>query len=207
MVKLSCGMKPLLFAICTLFLALPSHGADFVTPAPKPKLKLAADGFPSGHSTPEGTACDLARAFIANDAALFTTTCVPAYGNDTVRDEYKAFLHGVVESFLKTRSLKLDPAPDNPKTVVKVFAARHLSREGPVTYGRVAFDFQDVMFVDVDAQLNNGEHAVNRTLVVKAKDGQWYVHPAPQLSTLLSEGLDDEGPSTQDFSAVYDLER
>ena len=200
-------MKPLSLALCAILLTLPCYGADLSTPAPKPKLKLAADGFPSGHATPEGTACDLARAFIANDAALFTTTCLPPYGNDTVRDEYKTFVHGVAESMVKTRVFKLDLAADGPKSIFKVFAARHLSHPGPVTYGQVAFDFQDVMFVDIDGLLNNGEHAINRTLVVRMKDGQWYVHPAPQLSTLLSEGLDDEGPSMQDFSEGYDLER
>jgi len=187
-----------------LLLALPCQAAD-PTPPPKPTLKLAADGFPTGHATPEGAACDLARAFITTDAALFTTTCLPAYGDQPLQNSYKEFLHGVVESFLKLKALKLDPAPDNPKSITKVFAARHLSREGLVDRAREAFGFQDVAFVDVDAVLNNGEHAINRTLVIKNKDGQWYAHPTPELSPQLSDGLDDESPSTQTFAEVYDL--
>ncbi len=195
------------FCILMVFLlALPCR-ADDPTPIPKPKLKLAADGFPTGHATPEGVACDLARAFITTDAALFTTTCQPAYGDATLQNAYKDFLHGVIESFLKIKAIKLDPDPYNPKAIAKVFAARHLSQPGPATYGRTTFGFQDVAFVDVDALLIDGEHAVNRTLVVKAADGQWYVHPTPEISPSLSEGLDDESPSTQNFTDVYDLER
>ena len=187
-------------------LAPPCRAADPAPPS-KPKIKVAADGFPAGHATPEGTACDLARAFITTDAALFTTTCLPAYGDPTLQNSYKDFLHGVIESFLKLKALKLDPAPDNPKSIAKVFAARHLSRDGLADRAREAFGFQDVAFVDVDAVLNNGEHAVNRTLVVKDKDGQWYAHPTPELSPQLSDGLDDESPSTQGLTDVYDLAR
>ena len=197
-------MKNFLFALVACLLVLPCR-ADDPTPTPKPKLKVATDGFPAGHATPEGVACDLARSFITTDAALFTTTCLPAYGDQATQDAYKDFLHGVIESFLKLRSLKLDPAPDNPKSIAKVFAARHLSREGLIDRAREAFGFQDVAFVDVDAVLNNGEHAINRTLVIKAKDGQWYAHPTPELSPILSDGLDDESPSTQTFAEVYDL--
>ena len=47
-----------------LFVALSPNWAADPTPSPKPKLKVVADGFPAGHATPEGVACDLARAFI-----------------------------------------------------------------------------------------------------------------------------------------------
>jgi hypothetical protein len=40
----------------------------------KPKLRVAADGFPSGHDTPAGAACDLARSFINRDDKLFSST-------------------------------------------------------------------------------------------------------------------------------------
>jgi hypothetical protein len=45
--------------------------------------------------------------------------------------------------------------------------------------------------------LQNGEPYTNRTLVVKAADGKWYVHPAPHLDGLLSEGLNDETKSKE----------
>ncbi len=203
-------MKNFLLVLAALLLALPCRADDPTptpTPTPKPKLKVAADGFPAGHATPEGVACDLARAFITTDAALFTTTCLPAYGDQPLQDSYKEFLHGVIESLLKLRALKLDTDPYNPKAIAKVFAARHLSREGLVSRSHEAFGFLDVAFVDVDALLKDGEHAVNRTLVVKNKDGQWYAHPMPELSPVLGDGLDDESPSTRDFSDVYELER
>ena len=201
-------MRNLLLVLAVLLLAPPCRADEPTpTPTPKPKLKVAADGFPAGHATPEGAACDLARAFITTDAALFTTTCLPAFGDDTLQNTYKDFLHGVVDSLLRIKSLKLDTDPYNPKAIAKVFAARHLTKPGPAAYGRTTFGFEDVAFVDVDAELKDGEHAVNRTLVVKNKDGQWYAQPTPELSPQLGDGLDDESPSTQTFTDVYDLER
>jgi len=50
------------------------------------------------------------------------------------------------------------------------------------------------MFADIGVCLHNGERAMNRTLVMKDKDGRWYVHPAPDVSPLLSEGLNEEKP-------------
>ena len=47
----------------------------------KPKLKVAADGLPSGHDTPEGAACDLARSFINRDEKLFSTTPIRLYAD------------------------------------------------------------------------------------------------------------------------------
>lgn len=61
------------------------------------------------------------------------------------------------------------------------------------------------MFVDVGVFLQNGETALNRTLVVKDRDGKWYVHPDPRSDPLLSQGLNDENPSTKDFSEYYDV--
>ena len=56
------------------------------------------------------------------------------------------------------------------------------------------------MFVDVSALLQNGETRLCRTLVIKNKEGKWLVDPQPESSSLLSEGLDDETPSTQEFA-------
>jgi len=42
----------------------------------KSALVVSADGFPSGNATPEGAACDLARAFIKTDAELFKKSCI-----------------------------------------------------------------------------------------------------------------------------------
>ena len=172
----------------------------------KPKLRVASDGLPSGHDTPEGAACDLARAFIAHDDELFASTSIRLYGGGVGREAYSKFLQQTVES-IKAEAAEKQPSPQGPKSIGKVFAARHLSKSGPVSYGNAAFGFEDIMFVDVGVYLQNGERAMNRTMVIKDKDGKWYVHPAPYVSPLLSEGLNDEGNSVLDITDVYQLER
>jgi hypothetical protein len=173
---------------------------------PKPKLKVAADGLPSGHDTPEGAACDLARAFIKRDVGLFTNTCIRFYSGGESRTNYQAFLETKIQS-IKDEAAKKEPSPFGPKAIGKVFAARHLSRDGPASYGYASFDFQDVMFVDVGVYLQNGERGLTRTLVIKDSDGNWYVHPAPHVSPLLSVGLNEEDKSTQDFTNAYTIEK
>lgn len=172
----------------------------------KPKLRIATDGFPEGHDTPEGVAADLARAFINRDAALFSSTCVRVHGGGTGRESYIKFLHERVED-IKQEATKKVPSPFGPKAIGKVFAARRLTKDGPASFGYAAFEFQDVMFVDVGVYLQNGETALNRTLVVKDRDGKWYVHPDPRSDPLLSEGLNDEKPSEKDFSQAYDIQK
>ena len=176
------------------------------SPVTKEKLNVAADGFPSGHSTPEGAACDLARAFIKRDSTLFTNTCVPPYGGGKGPEEYAAFLKSTVES-MKTEAAKKEPSPGGPKSIAKVFAARHLTKNGPASYGYAVFNFKDIMFVDVGCLLQNGDRCLNRTLVIKDKDRKWYVHPMPDVSPLLSAGLNDESGSKVDFSDAYQLEK
>jgi len=88
-----------------------------------------------------------------------------------------------------------------------VFAARHLSKEGPASYGYASFDFQDVMLVDIEVMLQSGASHLRRTMVIKDRDGKWYVHPVPDVSPLLSDGLCDERTSVQLFTETYDIER
>jgi hypothetical protein len=47
---------------------------------------------------------------------------------------------------------------------------------------------------------------MNRTLVVKDRDGKWYVHPDPSADPLLSNGLNEEKASVLDLTDVYELE-
>jgi hypothetical protein len=192
-------MRTLTTFICIFTVILCSAAADTTT---KPKLKVAADGFPSGHDTPEGAACDLARAFIKRDAALFTNTCIRLYGPA----DYAAFLTNTVAG-MKAEAAKKEPSPGGPKSIGKVFAARHLSKDGPASYGYASFEFQDIMFVDVGVFLQDGGHALNRTLVIKDRDGKWYVHPMPSASPLLSAGLNDEAASKQDFAEAYEIDK
>jgi hypothetical protein len=172
----------------------------------KPALKVEKDGFPGGHATPEGAACDLARAFIRRDAALFKSTCIKPFDGGENRKKYEAFLTQTAQQINK-EAAKTTPSPNGPKTIGKVFAARHLSRNGPASYGYAVFGFKDVEFVDVGVFLHNDRRALNRTLVIQEADGKWYVDPLPSASPLLSEGLNDEAASTQDFTEVYTIKK
>jgi hypothetical protein len=173
----------------------------------KPKIKVAADGFPAGHDTPEGVACDLARAFIKRDTTLFTNTCIKLYAGGKGPEDYAKFLQSTVES-MKKEAAKKEPSPRGPKSIGKVFAARHLSKSGPASYGYASFDFQDIMFVDVGVFLHDGKQSLNRTLVIKERDGKWYAHPLPTAgSGLLGDGLNDESASEKDFSGAYEVQK
>jgi hypothetical protein len=189
--------------ICVLSAGVCCVAADI---AAKPKLKVAADGLPSGHDSPEGVACDLARAFIKRDVGLFTNTCIRMYSGGESRTNYQAFLEARIQR-IKDEAAKKEPSPFGPKAIGKLFAARHLSKGGPASYGYASFDFQDVMFVDVGVYLQNGERSLTRTLVIKDRDGKWYAHPAPDVSPLLSMGLNEEDKSTQDFTDAYTIEK
>jgi hypothetical protein len=190
-------MKTLVAAIVAALVVLSGVDARGIS---KPRLQVAPDGFPSGHSTPEGAASDLARAFIRRDSALFRSACVRLYGPAA----YSEFLEKVIES-MRQEAAKATPSPSGPKSIAKVFAARHLTQNGPASYGYATFGFQDVMFVDVGVVRHSGAPALNRTMVIKDKDGEWYVHPVPSVSPLLSAGLNEESGSEQDFSEVYDV--
>jgi hypothetical protein len=168
----------------------------------KPKVRVAGDGFPTGQDTPEGTASDLARAFMMRDAAQFRSVCIRPYGAGQARAEYVEYLEGVTNHLQQEKG---SPAPDNPKKIVKVFTARHLSKNGPASYGYAAFDFQDVMFVDVEVVLHSGTRHLRRTMVIKDTDGKWYAHPAPDVSPLLSYGIYEESASVQLFADAYDV--
>jgi hypothetical protein len=170
----------------------------------KPKLKVAADGFPAGPTTPEGAATDLTRAFMQRDAAMFRKVCIRPYGEGQGRAEYTSYLDGVSDHLRRATE---KPSPDDPKKIVSVFAARHLSKNGPASYGYAAFDFRDVMFVDVEVMLQNGNRHLQRTMVIKDRDDKWYVHPMPDVSPLLSYGLYEESASLQAFTDVYEVER
>jgi hypothetical protein len=165
----------------------------------EPRLKVANDPFPSGQNSPEGVASDFARAFIRRDAGLFRRITIPPYGGDETRSKYVLFLQETSDTFAN-KARGAQASPQDPQKITKVFAARHLSKNGPRSYGNAAFGFTDVMFVDVEVLLNDGRSFVKRTLVIKDRDAKWYVHPLPTLSPLLSAGWEQETVSSQTFS-------
>lgn len=173
--------------------------------ATKPKIKVAADGFPSGHDTPEGAACDVVRSLINRDEKLFSSTCIRLYTGDNGPAAYAQFLRETIQNIRKEARRK-EPSPLGPKSIGKVFASRHLTKTGPVSYGYAAYGFQDIMFVDVGVYLYNGERSMMRTMVIKDRDSKWYVHPDPSASPLLSEGLNEEKASVLDLTDVYEIE-
>jgi hypothetical protein len=187
-------------AILTLILAC-TAGANATA---RPKLKVAPDGFPTGQTTPEGAASDLARAFMQQDGKLFQNVCIPPYGAGQSRADYTAYLAGVIDHFKQQKEHA--PSPDIPVKITKVFAARHLSKEGPASYGYASFDFQDLMFVDVEVLLGSGKLHLRRTLVIEDRDRKWYALPVPDVSPLLSDGLYDQSSSVQPFSDIYSVE-
>jgi hypothetical protein len=193
-------MKLIAAAALAICLSCSCLAADH---AEKPSIKVDTDGFPRGRESPEGAAVDLARAFIARNEKLFLNSCIPPFGAGESRGKYEDFLARVATE-IRDEAVKKEASTGGPEKIGKVFAARHLSAGGPASYGYAAFDFQDIMFVDVGVFLHDGGSALNRTLVIKDK-GNWYVHPAPELMPLLSMGLNDEGRSSEDFSQAYEV--
>jgi hypothetical protein len=172
----------------------------------KPPLKVASDGWPAGHATPEGIACDFARAFIKRDPALLTNSCLRPFGDDELRKKYQEFLGSTIDG-IKQEAARVTASPGGPKQIGKLYAARPFSKSGPASYGRASFGFQEVEFVDVGVFLQSGAPSVTRTLVVQGKNGLWYVDPAPRLTPLLSDGLNDEAKSTKDFTQAYAVQK
>lgn len=173
--------------------------------AKKPILRVGKDGLPSGHATPEGAACDLARAFIQHNPTLFKSACIKPFGGAQTQKEYRDFLQKTAQS-IAADAKQAAPSPNGPKAIGIVFASRHLSKSGPASYGYATFDFKDVQFVDVGVFLQSGQRAMNRTMVIQASDGKWYVYPTPTAMPLLSAGLSQEANSTKELKDVYTLQ-
>lgn len=161
----------------------------------------ASDRFPSDLATPEGAACEFARAFIRRDPVLFGDTVLQPFGRGESRARYEAFLIGA-KSAISEESRR--PADRGPREITNVFAARSMSRSGPASYAYSAFGFADVKFVDVVVAMHGGGTATKRTLVVKDSAGRWHVHPEPSIHPLLSAGLDDESPSKVELPRLKD---
>lgn len=151
--------------------------------------------FPSGQDSPEGVACDMAQAFINADKILWLKINNPTL----TRPNTKAndFVENISKQMEEMAQIDIKDRP-GPKEILRVYKARHLSMNGPASYGYAVFNFEDVMFVDVVALNSDGTEFLNRTLVVKDKS-KWYVVPRPDLVSLLSWGLNSESESIDLF--------
>lgn len=172
-------------------------------PKPEPEPEVQADpsgaisskvepDYPTSGTTPEGAACDLARAFIKPDAELFRSACLSLPHNE----EYTAFITEMANQIDAMSDQPLQQSA-GPKAITKLYQARPLSLSGPASYGYAILNLHDVQFVDVEAELWDGSPHINRTLVVKLPSGQWRAMPRPDLVPLLSAGLNTEPDSTE----------
>lgn len=168
--------------------------ADATSSAPKPSI--GADGFPTGQNSPEGAACDLARAFVRADSAQFRSACVPLKRGSSSGDAYNNFLDQVGAQMDRMQGQELSQF-GGPKEILRVYQARRLSRSGPASFGFAVMNLDEVMFVDVETTMWDGSVTLTRTLVVRAEGNQrWYAMPRPDLYPLLSDGLNEETDST-----------
>ncbi|MCA9281459.1 MAG: hypothetical protein KDA30_05430 [Phycisphaerales bacterium] len=171
------------------------------TQAETPKIVGGDDGFPTGQSTPEGVACDLARAFIDPNAELFRTVCLPTRRGSKSGDAYNDFLDGMSAQMEQVKG-KTPQELGGPTHIETVYKARHLSMDGPASAGYALMQLSDVMFVDVVTPLWNGQEYTNRTLVVQREsDGKWYAMPRPDIYSMISAGLNSESSSTELWTA------
>lgn len=157
------------------------------------------DPFPTGQDKAEAVAADYARAFAKGDADLLKRVVVRNFMSGRPGEEYARFQRELADHVGNKTMSKSDP--NNPEKIVKVYAARHLTKQGPASTGYALSGFQDVVFVDVVVRLRSGSEFTQRTLVIKDRDGKWYVDPRPDLSPLLSGGLDEESPSKRVFGS------
>ena len=161
-------------------------------PEPATSTSLETE-FPSGQDSPEGVACDMARAFINADKNLWMKINHPTLTNNY--PQAKEFVEDMAAQM--DEMAKIDPEDRlGPIEILRVYKARHLSMNGPASYGYAMFNFEDVMFVDVVALDSDGLEYPNRTLVIKDKS-KWYAIPRPDLYELLSAGLNSESISTE----------
>ncbi len=163
-----------------------------------PKTRAAsqpAAALPSGPSSPEGVACDLALAFIKNDYALFKSTCIKPLGKGSGATQYREFLDHMHQQFAHVATLESIPQ-QAPAKINKVFKARLLSLSGPSSYAYSFFNFHALRFVDVLTENGLGEQFNCRTLVLMDSSNNWHVLPYPPAYPLLSDGLNEESAST-----------
>ncbi|MEA3210516.1 MAG: hypothetical protein QOE70_3573 [Chthoniobacter sp.] len=154
---------------------------------------LGAAELPSGQNTPEGVACDAIMAYIRSDSAAWLATLVrPIYGEEGNR-QYEEFKKQMVAD---TDQRKVDPTFKPPR-IVRCFKAREFSLNGPGSAAYAFFEFTGNMFVDVIVETTQGKIQCFRYHVLLDKDKKWYFEPRPDLSQLLSMGLNGEADSTE----------
>jgi hypothetical protein len=167
------------------------------------EYKTAGDGFPTGSNTPEGAACDAVRGYLNSDHELWLSTTAPAYiygdknnpeGAKQV-EQYEEFKEKMVKKIKENAK-----NPDLPKMkILKVYKARNFSLNGPGSMAYALFKLSGNMFVDILVDMGNEKTQTVRYQVLADKDKKWFFNPRPDLSRLLSMGLNKESKSTVEW--------
>lgn len=179
--------------------AAPAKSAATVAvPAPVPAAPAAA-AIPSGQTTPEGVACDLARSFVTSDSKLLRASCFVITPGTPERDAYNNYLDQTVMLMDVGNAVPSDNR-DWPGAITRVYRARNLSSAGPAAFGLDQLGLTAVRFVDLRVTLRAGTAALRRTLVVQDEGSKlWFAVPHPEHFPKLSEGLNEEAESTEEW--------
>jgi hypothetical protein len=157
------------------------------------------DVFPSGSATPEGAMADFARANIAADTNMLAATCLPAsyLPESPLQRKYEQQLTSMAARF-KEEAARVEKTPTWPETIRRVFKARHMSQGGPASLAYALVDLQDLLFVDVEVVLHNGEAQTYRNLAARTPKGEWRVVTYPPLFMPSVAALFGEPASTEE---------
>lgn len=164
-------------------------------PPPVPAIATPAPQLPSGNSTPEGAAVDLARAFIQSDAATFRALCWNAGGKPP--QHYQRFIESVARDIEDAKKLGRQVGGAS-FSISKVFKARDCRlKDSAFLECCTAFGVLDVRLVDIETPLW-GRACRIRTLVVRQQsDQRWYVILWPDAFRALAIELYAEPDSTE----------
>lgn len=165
----------------------------------------AKEEFPSGGSTPEGIACDLARAvYIKPNREALVAASIGHYGGPDINYKYDAAMVGLFEYIRLNQSAENSEGKSSGE-LEKLYRSRSLNKKGSASYGYAVYNFHDIKFVDVQIKLPNKGSIIYRVLVVKNQNGKWSAHPCPHVDPLLCEGLSEEKPSSVEFKRRENL--
>jgi hypothetical protein len=163
----------------------PGLGRDVPTRASDRTWDIAEDGYPTGRSTPEGTAADLTRAFIENDFELFLSVAAEPFGEGESLECYQTYYEGM-EPRVKVPFLD---------RIVEMYESRPLRNPVAPQLAEALLGATDIRFCDVVFARLTGAEMLQRTLLVQMPDGEWRAIIKPDCFPDLFEGLFDETDS------------
>lgn len=154
--------------------------------------EIAADGFPTGSTSPEGAACDAARALVERDGEMLREASIDAFGSEHQKAAYERALTEAADT--------LEDEAVAPEGIVRVFDARLPTMAAPRAEMYARYGVLDVRFVDVVLDYGE-EERVARTLVARTPEKGWGVVVEPGIYPEISEGLAQESESLIEFGS------